>query len=90
MTERKPRNETSAKDIAAFTKDTSKPTNKNKVNLSDHERNDELLPKPLVKILNYSTGDVIQASLAQLNQQARDFQKVILLIEDQTHALPPG
>ncbi len=44
------------------------------------------LPKPLVKIVNCATGDVIQASLAQLNQQMRNFQKVILLIEDQTHA----
>jgi DNA-binding response OmpR family regulator len=47
------------------------------------ERNHELLPQPLVKIVNYKTGDVTQASLAQLNQQMRAFRKVILLIEDQ-------
>ena len=46
----------------------------------------ELLPKPLVKIVNYRTGRVTQASLAQLNQQMRDFHKVILLIEDETSA----
>ncbi|GAC1691589.1 MAG: hypothetical protein NVS9B5_33390 [Terriglobales bacterium] len=86
MIERKQRKETSAKDIAAFTKDTSEPTGAEKVDLTEAERNDELLPKPLVKIVNYATGDVIQASLAQLNQQMREFKKVILLIEDQGHA----
>lgn len=54
--------------------------------MTDSERNDELLPKPLVKIVNYRTGDVIQASLAQLNQQMRRFHKVVLLIEDQASA----
>src|SRR5438270_562912 len=51
--------------------------------LATGERNDESLPQPLVKIVNYKTGDVTQASLAELNQQMRDFRKVILLIEDQ-------
>ncbi len=73
MIERKPRNETSAEDSAP-TKATSKPSEKDKVNLSQRERNDESRPKPLVKIVNYATGYVIQASLAQLNQQLRDFQ----------------
>ena len=54
--------------------------------MTDSERNDELLPKPLVKIVNYRTGRVTQASLAQLNQQMREFHKVILLIEDETSA----
>jgi DNA-binding response OmpR family regulator len=54
--------------------------------LTDSERNDDLLPKPLVKIVNYRTGSVTQASLAQLNQQMREFHKVILLIEDETSA----
>jgi CheY-like chemotaxis protein len=85
MREPKSRNETSAKDIAAFTKDISKPTN-TKPSLTDRERNGGLLPQPLVKIVNYATGDVIQASLEQLNQQMREFRKVILLIEDQTHS----
>lgn len=83
MSRRKQRNETSPKDIAAFTKANNglaKPA------LTDSERNDELLPKPLVKILDYRTGGVIQASLAQLNQQVREFHKVILLIEDETSA----
>jgi DNA-binding response OmpR family regulator len=35
-----------------------------------------------VKIVNYRTGDVTEASLAQLNQQMIEFDKVILLIED--------
>ncbi len=85
MVERKSRNETSSRDIAAFTQDTNKPGIP-KPALTDSERNDELLPKPLVKIVNYATGDVIQASLAQLNQQMREFRKVILLIEDQASA----
>ncbi len=86
MIERKKnRNETSAIDIAAFTKDRNKPGIAKPV-LTDRERNDDLLPQPLVKIVNYATGAVIQASLAQLNQQMRDFRKVILLIEDQAHA----
>ena len=86
MIERKKnRNETSAIDIAAFTHDRNKPGIAKPV-LTDRERNDVLLPQPLVKIVNYATGAVIQASLAQLNQQIRDFRKVILLIEDQAYA----
>jgi CheY-like chemotaxis protein len=69
-------------DIAALTKDTNEP-GMAKPELTESERNDEFLPKPLVKIVNYKTGDVIQASLAELNQQMHDFHKVILLIEDQ-------
>jgi CheY-like chemotaxis protein len=84
MRTRKPsKNESSPQDIAAFTKDSKKgvappPT--------DSQRNDELLPKPLVKIVNYQTGQVSQATLAQLNQQMREFHKVILLIEDEISA----
>jgi CheY-like chemotaxis protein len=69
-------------DIAALTKDTNEPGTA-KPELTESERNDEFLPKPLVKIVNYKTGEVIQASLAELNQQMHDFHKVILLIEDQ-------
>jgi CheY-like chemotaxis protein len=82
MTKRRHQNETSPEDIAAFTKNSNKGLAKPP--LTDSERNDELLPKPLVKIVNYRTGRVTQASLAQLNQQMRDFHKVILLIEDET------
>jgi len=85
MNHGKSRNETSAKDIAEFTKDTSKPGIA-KPALTDRERNDVLLPKPLVKIVNYATGDVVQASMADLNQQMQDFRKVILLIEDDSSA----
>ena len=81
MNSHKSRNETSAKDVAAFTKDTSK-LGTPKPTLTNRERNDELLPKPLVKILNYGTGQETQASLAELNQQMREFRKVVLLIED--------
>src|SRR5579872_4115481 len=81
MNNHKSRNETSAKDVAAFTKDTSK-FGISKPALTGRERNDELLPKPLVKIVNYGTGKETQASLAELNQQMREFRKVILLIED--------
>lgn len=35
-----------------------------------------------MKIVDFRTGEVIQASLAQLNQQMRSFHKVVLLIED--------
>ena len=77
-----PRNETSPQDIAAFTKDTNSPGT-TKPEPTDSERDDKFFPKPLVKIVNYATGAVIQASLAQLNQQMRDFRKVILLIEDE-------
>jgi len=83
MNSHKSRNETSAKDVAAFTKDTSR-LGISKPTLTNRERNDELLPKPLVKIVNYGTGKETQASLAELNQQMREFRKVILLIEDDT------
>jgi CheY-like chemotaxis protein len=73
-------NVTSRKDIDAFTKDLSK--QEEKPALTKSERNDKLLPQPLVKIVNYGTGDVTQASLTELNQQMREFDKVILLIED--------
>jgi len=76
------RNVTSPEDIAAFIKtepDTAEP-------VTARERNDKLHPKPLVKIINCKTGDVIQASLAELNQQMREFRKVILLIEDEASA----
>jgi CheY-like chemotaxis protein len=79
---RKPGEEISPADIAALTKDTNQ-TGIAKSELTDSERGDEVLPQPLVKIVNYRTGDVTQATLAQLNQQMRDFHKVILLIEDQ-------
>ncbi len=81
MNNHESRNETSAKDVAAFTKDT-KNLGISKPALTNRERNDELLPKPLVKILNCGTGKETQASLAELNQQMREFRKVILLIED--------
>jgi CheY-like chemotaxis protein len=71
-----------AVDIAALTKDTNV-AGEEKPQLTESERNDEVFPKPLVKVVNYRTGDVTQASLAELNQQMHDFQKVILLIEDQ-------
>jgi Response regulators consisting of a CheY-like receiver domain and a winged-helix DNA-binding domain len=82
---KKNRNVTSTEDIAAFTKKTEVPDG-TKLQLSDSERNDESFPKPLVKIVNYRTGDVIQASLEQLNEQMREFRKVILLIEDEGRA----
>jgi len=69
-------------DIAALTKDT-RDTGIAKQALTESDRNDNFLPKPLVKIVNYRTGNVTQASLAELNQQMREFSKVILLIEDQ-------
>jgi CheY-like chemotaxis protein len=71
-----------AVDVAALTKDTDV-AGEEKLRLTESERNDGVSPKPLVKIVNYRTGDVTQASLAQLNQQMHDFKKVILLIEDQ-------
>jgi len=80
----KSRNVTSDKDIAAFTKDSSSPE-KPKTPLTDRERNG-LLPKPLVNIVNYGTGEDIQASLTELNEQMREFRKVILLIEDDASA----
>jgi len=73
-----------AEDIAAFKKDSKKPKIAEPP-LTDRERNDKILPKPLVKVVNHATGDVTQASLKQLNQQMRDFNKVILLIEDESH-----
>ena len=76
------KNEICAADVAALTKDTDVP-GEEKPELTESERNDELLPQPLVKIVNYRTGDVTQASLAELNQQMRDFRNVILIIEDQ-------
>jgi CheY-like chemotaxis protein len=79
--EKSPPNVTSRKDIEAFTKDMSN-TGEEKPELTESHRNDELLPQPLVKIVNYRTGDVTEASLAQLNQQMIEFDKVILLIED--------
>jgi CheY-like chemotaxis protein len=79
MSDRKP---IDAVDIAALTQDTNV-TGEEKPELTESERNDELFPKPLVKVVNYRTGDVTQASLAELNQQMHDFKKVILLIEDQ-------
>jgi CheY-like chemotaxis protein len=82
MSKRKPREQISPEDVAALTKDT-RPLDIAKPGLTESERSDEILPQPIVKIVNYRTGDVIQASLAQLNQQMRDFQKVILLVEDQ-------
>ena len=85
MSDQKNRSETSAVDIAAFTKDASASIAL-KPELTEEERNDVLLPKPLVKIVNYATGEEVQASLGQLNAQMRDFHKVILLIEDQAHA----
>lgn len=81
---RKHINETSPQDIAAFTKDTK--TGVAVTPLTDSQRNEELFPQPLVKIVNYQTGHVSQATLAQLNQQMREFHKVILLIEDETSA----
>jgi DNA-binding response OmpR family regulator len=39
-----------------------------------------------VEIVNYRTGLVTHASLTQLNEQMREFHKVILLIEDETSA----
>jgi len=76
-------NEIRPEDVAALTRNTNEQPGIEKPELTASERNDELLPQPLVKIVNYKTGDVTQASLAQLNQQMRQFRKVILLIEDQ-------
>ena len=54
--------------------------------ITDADRDHESAPKPLVKIVNYATGGAIQASLTELNEQMREFKKVILLIEDESHA----
>jgi CheY-like chemotaxis protein len=71
-----------AEDIAATKKDMKKPQ-KATAPVTDKERNHGLLPKPLVKVIDNATGDETQASLEELNQQMRDFHKVILLIEDE-------
>jgi CheY-like chemotaxis protein len=76
---------TPSEDIAATKIDMKKPRIATP-SLTDKERNDELLPKPLVKVVNNKTGDVTQACLEELNQQMRDFHKVILLIEDEPSA----
>ncbi|MGZ4856014.1 MAG: hypothetical protein ACXVKH_12445 [Candidatus Angelobacter sp.] len=55
-------------DVAALTRNTNEQPGIAKPELTASERNDELLPQPLVKIVNYKTGDVTQASLAELNQ----------------------
>jgi hypothetical protein len=81
MRKREPQDQMRPKDVAALTKDRN--AGPAKPELTASERNDESLPQPLVKIVNYKTGDVTQASLAELNQQMRDFRKVILIIEDQ-------
>jgi CheY-like chemotaxis protein len=85
MSEQERRTDDFRKDVTAFTKDTSQPGTE-KPELTEKERNDEFLPQPLVKIVNYRTGDVTQASLEELNQQMLDFHKVILLIEDDAAA----
>jgi CheY-like chemotaxis protein len=82
MNKRERQTEIRPEDVAALTKNTNEP-GVAKQELTESERNHELLPQPLVKIVNYRTGDVTQASLADLNQQMREFRKVILLIEDQ-------
>src|SRR4051812_19247765 len=84
MARPKSRNQTSDTDVDAFTKDVS--LDEKRTPLTTAEREDPVMPQPLVKIVNLSTGDVIQASLAELNQQMLDFKKVVLLIEDQPHA----
>ena len=76
---------TSDAERASFKKESKKPEKLRPV-LTESDRNDESLPKPLVKIVNYATGDETQASLEELNQQTREFKKVILLIEDQSYA----
>jgi hypothetical protein len=78
------RNQTSDKDVAAFTKDASESAAK--IPLTQQQRDHHSHPQPLVKIVNHATDAVIQASLEQLNQQMRDFRKVILLIEDDGNA----
>lgn len=83
MNYRRVGNAISPEDVAALTKDTNH-HGMEKIELTRIERDDQAVPQPLVKIVNYKTGDVTQASLAQLNQQMRDFSRVILLIEDQS------
>jgi CheY-like chemotaxis protein len=76
---------TPSEDIAATRKEMKKPQIATPA-LTDKERKHKLLPKPLVKVVNNKTGDVTQACLEELNQQMRDFHKVILLIEDEPSA----
>ena len=83
MNKHEAQNQMRPEDISALTKDTNEQPGIAKPELTQSERDNQVLPQPLVKIVNYKTGDVTQASLAQLNQQMRDFRKVILLIEDQ-------
>ena len=83
MNKHEAQNQMRPEDISALTKDTNEQPGIAKPELTQSERDDQVLPQPLVKIVNYKTGDITQASLAQLNQQMRDFRKVILLIEDQ-------
>ena len=66
------RHEISPVDVAALTVDTIGREKKNP-ELTRIERDDQAVPQPLVKIVNYKTGDVTQASLADLNQQMLDF-----------------
>lgn len=83
MNYRRMANQISPEDVAALTADTTRHETE-KQELTQGERDDQTVPQPLVKIVNYKTGDVTQASLAQLNQQMLDFSRVILLIEDQS------
>src|SRR5437763_1819143 len=76
--------QTTAKDVAAFTKDDSRSAPI--VPLTQNQRDHPSHPQPLVKIVNFATDTVVQASLEQLNQQMQDFRKVILLIEDDGNA----
>lgn len=73
---------TPSEDVAANKKDMKKPQIATRP-LTDEERNDGFLPKPLVRIVNNKTGEETHASLEELNQQMRDFHKVVLLIEDE-------
>lgn len=70
---------TSAKDIAAFTEaepeEAPRPT--------QEQRDDDAFPKPLVKIVDLGSGTVVQATLAELNEQSSVFHKVILVVEDE-------
>ena len=53
---------TPSQDIAAFKQDMNTP-HIAAPPLTPEERNDELFPKPLVKVVNTKTGDVIQGIL---------------------------
>ena len=83
MNYRRTANQISPEDVAALTQDTIRHET-GRPELTQGDRDDQAVPQPLVKIVNYKTGDVTQASLAQLNQQMHDFSRVILLIEDQS------